>query len=242
MPQTRRQSGRPLVSPACASLPSKSEAQQVVLALNRVRGQLMKTRIMQTNEVRGFGVRDYDAFTGRWTAKDPIGFAGGDTNLFGYVENNPLSVMTWHRDSDDGAGMVRSLAAINPGKTPERIEIFFRTRRLADEGRAWFEALAGSAVQHLAREVTDPRSPAALAGATGRANAAPALDPETIAAVMEQFLHSQYANWADEPIPILGGKTPRLAIKTQAGLERVKGLLREFEDGEAAMARNASNS
>lgn len=143
----------------------------------------------------------------------------------------------WHRDCDAGAGMVRSLAAINPGRTPERIEVFYRTQRLADEGRAWFEALAGSAVQHLTREVTDPRSTAALAGATGKASAAPALDPETMAAVMEQFLHSQYANWADEPIPVLGDKTPRQAIKTPAGLERVKGLLREYEAGEAAMAR-----
>ncbi|MCZ7625927.1 MAG: RHS repeat-associated core domain-containing protein [Candidatus Methylomirabilis sp.] len=27
-----------------------------------------------------FGARDYDAGTGRWTAKDPIRFKGGDTN------------------------------------------------------------------------------------------------------------------------------------------------------------------
>ncbi len=32
-----------------------------------------------------FGFREYDPFTGRWTAKDPILFAGGDTNLYGYV-------------------------------------------------------------------------------------------------------------------------------------------------------------
>jgi RHS repeat-associated protein len=32
-----------------------------------------------------FGARDYDAETGRWTSKDPIRFAGGDTNLYGYV-------------------------------------------------------------------------------------------------------------------------------------------------------------
>jgi RHS repeat-associated protein len=37
-----------------------------------------------------FGARDYDAITGRWTAKDPILFKGGDTNLFGYVRNNPV--------------------------------------------------------------------------------------------------------------------------------------------------------
>jgi RHS repeat-associated protein len=38
-----------------------------------------------------FGVRDYDAQTGRWTAKDPTRFAGGDTNLYGYVHNDPLN-------------------------------------------------------------------------------------------------------------------------------------------------------
>lgn len=38
-----------------------------------------------------FGARDYDAETGRWTAKDPIGFAGGDTNFYGYVANDPVN-------------------------------------------------------------------------------------------------------------------------------------------------------
>ena len=38
-----------------------------------------------------FGARDYDAFTGRWTVKDPIGFEGG-MNLFGYVYNNPINL------------------------------------------------------------------------------------------------------------------------------------------------------
>lgn len=39
-----------------------------------------------------FGTRDYDAGTGRWTAKDPIGFGGGDANLYSYVEGNPISL------------------------------------------------------------------------------------------------------------------------------------------------------
>jgi RHS repeat-associated protein len=37
-----------------------------------------------------FGARDYDAGTGRWTAKDPLGFAGGDTNLYVYVGGDPI--------------------------------------------------------------------------------------------------------------------------------------------------------
>jgi RHS repeat-associated protein len=38
-----------------------------------------------------FGARDYDAETGRWTAKDPIGFGGGDANVYGYVGNDPVN-------------------------------------------------------------------------------------------------------------------------------------------------------
>lgn len=37
-----------------------------------------------------YGARDYECSTGRWTAKDPIGFNGGDMNLFGYVQQNPI--------------------------------------------------------------------------------------------------------------------------------------------------------
>jgi RHS repeat-associated protein len=40
-----------------------------------------------------FGYRDYDPEVGRWTAKDPIGFAGGDTDLYGYVLNNPTNII-----------------------------------------------------------------------------------------------------------------------------------------------------
>jgi RHS repeat-associated protein len=39
-----------------------------------------------------FGYRDYDPDVGRWTAKDPILFAGGDTDLFGYVQSDPVNM------------------------------------------------------------------------------------------------------------------------------------------------------
>jgi RHS repeat-associated protein len=38
-----------------------------------------------------FGYRDYDPFTGRWTAKDPIDFNGGSSNLYAYVGNDPIN-------------------------------------------------------------------------------------------------------------------------------------------------------
>ncbi|XYI02307.1 RHS repeat-associated core domain-containing protein [Sorangium sp. So ce1128] len=38
-----------------------------------------------------FGARDYDPETGRWTAKDPLGFGGGDTNLYAYAGQDPIN-------------------------------------------------------------------------------------------------------------------------------------------------------
>jgi len=62
-----------------------------------------------------FGYRDYDATTGKWTAKDPIGFAGGDSNLYGYVLGDPINFVDpsgllldyerkWWRDFFRGMG------------------------------------------------------------------------------------------------------------------------------------------
>ena len=49
--------------------------------------------------------RWYDPETGRFISEDPIGFAGGDVNLYGYVSNNPLSFIDpfgfWRCSSND---------------------------------------------------------------------------------------------------------------------------------------------
>ncbi|MBN1407520.1 MAG: RHS repeat-associated core domain-containing protein [Calditrichaceae bacterium] len=39
-----------------------------------------------------FGARDYDAEIGRWTAKEPLGFAGGN-NFYIYCYNNPVNLV-----------------------------------------------------------------------------------------------------------------------------------------------------
>ena len=46
--------------------------------------------------------RYYDPEAGRFVSKDPIGFAGGDVNLYGYILGNPvnrvdLSGIIWHK-------------------------------------------------------------------------------------------------------------------------------------------------
>ncbi|MEQ1722087.1 MAG: RHS repeat-associated core domain-containing protein, partial [Pseudobdellovibrio sp.] len=64
-----------------------------------------------------FGARDYDPTVGRWTAKDPIGFAGGDTNLYAYVGGNPMSLtdptgLYWFRQWWQEPGSVGRVGSI----------------------------------------------------------------------------------------------------------------------------------
>jgi RHS repeat-associated protein len=40
-----------------------------------------------------FGARDYDPTNGRWTAKDPRGFAAGSPNLYEYAQNDPINLV-----------------------------------------------------------------------------------------------------------------------------------------------------
>ncbi len=72
-----------------------------------------------------FGARDYDPATGRWTAKDPIQFAGGSANLYSYVESDPVNAVdpsgldfwiTWHEVL--GTGYYHALIWWQPGSVP----------------------------------------------------------------------------------------------------------------------------
>ncbi len=57
-------------------------------------------------KLQRFGVRDYDAKIGRWTNKDPIGFAGG-MNQYGYVHNNPINRIDPYGKDDEGNGFFK---------------------------------------------------------------------------------------------------------------------------------------
>ncbi len=69
-----------------------------------------------------FGYRDYDPEVGRWTAKDPFGFAGGDPNLYVYVFNDPVNLVDplgmegwkeWWHTAADIAGVVEPFGIVD---------------------------------------------------------------------------------------------------------------------------------
>jgi hypothetical protein len=81
-----------------------------------------------------FGARDYDPQVGRWTAKDPILFAGGDTNLYGYVLNDPVNLT----DSD---GLAPVMSQWNAQQLREGVHL--PNRSAVKETARWYWIATG---------------------------------------------------------------------------------------------------
>ncbi|MEF2231153.1 MAG: RHS repeat-associated core domain-containing protein [Pseudodesulfovibrio sp.] len=67
-----------------------------------------------------FGWRDYDTFTSRWTAPDPMGDAGGDPDWYGYCLDDPVNL-------SDPFGLMGSRPEAPEGtEGPSRSEPYFQ--------------------------------------------------------------------------------------------------------------------
>lgn len=140
----------------------------------------------------------------------------------------------------------RTLLVLDPGRG-DRLAVFATTRRRADEGRGWLEAVAGDAVEHRTRELSDPEGVLPGADGPGRSRGRPAREPGghkppilVPRELLEKILRKQFEPWADDEIPALGGKTPREAVRTPEGREAVIGLLKLYEHDEERAARGES--
>jgi RHS repeat-associated protein len=63
-----------------------------------------------------FGARDYDAETGRWTAKDPTLFSSSAGNLYEHVGNDPINYLDISGFKGGGGGSSPSLGGVGSSK------------------------------------------------------------------------------------------------------------------------------
>lgn len=94
----------------------------------------------QHTQLTRFGARNYDAQTGRWTNKDPIRFEGGDTNLYGYVLQNPINFV------DPDGLLLSSLHALSQGTTMSQATSASAAGNSALKAGATAAAITGAAV------------------------------------------------------------------------------------------------
>jgi hypothetical protein len=65
----------------------------------------------------------------------------------------------WIRGEVGADGQNRPLVIISRGALENRLELSYRTQRLANEGRSWFEAIAGALAELVDRKVEVPTAP-----------------------------------------------------------------------------------
>lgn len=74
-----------------------------------------------------FGARDFDPEIGRWTCKDPIGFAGGDASLMVYAAGDPINLIDpTGADADDDLDAIAGWAdGVSCGQASKIREKYF---------------------------------------------------------------------------------------------------------------------
>jgi hypothetical protein len=120
----------------------------------------------------------------------------------------------------------RSLGTVMP--EGGRLVFEATSRPRAERGRAMIEALARSAVAYRATGYEDvgqalkrPANPAAKPSD---------IPPEVEAKLLGEFYERHYRGWLDEPLPALGGRTPRQAAGLKSAREKVISLLKAMEN------------
>ena len=102
----------------------------------------------------------------------------------------------------------------------------------ADELRRRIEEACTGLLRHRAREHSDP---VALAEHCPPSEPENELPPEVQQRLVRDLKERHYADWPDQPLPALGGKTPRDAARTRRGRAQVDLLLRQFENSEGRL-------
>ncbi len=150
-----------------------------------------------------------------------------------FVFSKPGNVM--HPDWDN-----TTLGVVHVHARRQRLELVTNSIARADRLRALVEKALAPSIVHEARTHEDPASPevrSAARAAKARRPAAPPSEAEQreVDAIVREMKARHYASWLDEPVPALGGATPRRAARTKKGREQVDLLLREIERSESTL-------
>jgi hypothetical protein len=102
----------------------------------------------------------------------------------------------------------------------------------AERGRAMLAAVLQGMTGHplVVRDGADELAAAATAKSV---NSLPGVSPEEAREVIQAFMHRHYTETLDQPVPMLGNKTPRQAAKSAKGREKVAEWLKFLENGNA---------
>jgi SEC-C motif len=127
---------------------------------------------------------------------------------------------------EDAEGHRRGLGTLVP--TPKQLVVEATSRARAERGRAFVEDLIGDAVRFKATLYESLE--AALARPPARRRKEDEVPPEVERELVTRFYEEHYRKWLDEPIPALGGRTPRHAARLKTVRPKLVDLLKGLEN------------
>ena len=98
-------------------------------------------------------------------------------------------------------------------------------------GRTMLETVLGNALTHRLDSLQDAEAAIKAAKEHGPSAREEEIPDNIQREVLGQYLRDYYVKWLDLPIPALGNKSPRKAVRTRKGRGQVEALLKELEHG-----------
>jgi hypothetical protein len=155
--------------------------------------------------------------------------------VLGALERHPgferasRSRLSWFEEDGDSR---RSLGSIE--LKDGRLTLETMSRERAERGRAVIEGAAGALVRYRATRLEEldqalARRRAAPQGRNRARRPSSGLSPAEEAEVLREFYDRHYRDWLDHPLPALGNRTPRHAVRLKTVRPMLLALLKEME-------------
>ena len=126
-----------------------------------------------------------------------------------------------------GSGAMSEEIVVGRAIVSDKLRLETNSRERADALRSTVEAVLGDRIEHLAREHSDPLSEEV---AEEMEDTEPEPIPPEAEQYMQEFRRRHYAEWIDQPIPALNGRTPRESVRSADGRRAVDAVLKEAEN------------
>jgi hypothetical protein len=145
---------------------------------------------------------------------------------------------TWKKQAVDAMSTVLGSARL----TPEALVIDTNSRERMDRALAVLRSALGALVgagltshEDVVHALHDP--PSSQGSTRSRAaEPAPELNPAAMAEVLNRIKEAHYRRTLDEPVPMLGDRTPRECARSKQGRKKLANWIKEIENGELRQA------
>jgi len=143
----------------------------------------------------------------------------------------------WTLVVEGADGRIRPMCWIHPDdEAPGSVVVVYESEGRAAAYRPWFEALVAGTATFNHRTTADPVAAASDPARQEKRRRNP-LPANLASEALNLAYHEMYANFADKPLPLFEGATPREMMRRPGGEQRVRELLGMYERNERRMAQ-----